>query len=28
VSRVGALKSFEDGYLNVVADELGIPPIT
>jgi hypothetical protein len=27
-AELGALKPFEDGYLNAVADELGIRPIT
>jgi hypothetical protein len=27
-AELGALKAFEDGYLNAVADELGIRPIT
>jgi hypothetical protein len=27
-AELGALKPFEDGYLNAVADEVGIRPIT
>lgn len=26
-AELGALKPFEDGYMNAVADELGVPPI-
>ncbi|HWH05152.1 MAG TPA: hypothetical protein VNT23_01790 [Gaiellaceae bacterium] len=26
-AELGALKAFEDGYMNAVADELGVPPM-